>query len=632
MKSVASMLLVTATTLLAPTLAAAERAVYDSAGKLTGLMHDGAQLDVRAGLQVRFEGGVVVEMQPHDQRSPITRDGHELSWKGTTTFPNSASAEFTTRWTETDDVALSTTLSHAARAPLLIESADYVIDVPRSTFVGGTVQAGSAAARTLSATKPADPALFRGETQRIVFSDADRNWQLTLSFDQARPVLITDHWEGQLRSFRVRVTLHAGPWTAGTTPALDARFALAGRASAAAARLSVDPAAEQYPFDGFGANYCWGTESPVTAYTLEHFKLAWSRHELKAILWDAQRENPGPVFQEDFARIQRIQRAGIPWILSAWRLPERLYVDPNQKPFGTFGRQVAADRWDELLDLIGSYLAYLKKHYQAEPDLFSFNEPDLGVNVGFSPEAHREMTRRIGSYLQEHGYKTRLLLGDAANPRDTHRYVLPTAADAEAMRHVGAVSFHSWGHGSPAQYAAWAEVARWLDVPLLVGEAGVDPGAYRNATYDSYAYGLREIAQYQDLLRHAQPRSLLYWQYTGDYALARVGPDGAVIPGGRLWMHQQLCNLTPMQSAVVASTSDQADVLISAFSRGGELSVHVLNTGPARTATLTGLPAGQWRRVVTTETQGLVETPLQETPTALELPARSLVTLVRGAP
>lgn len=627
------MAVVTASLVLSPAArSAVERAVYDSAGKLTGLIHDGAQLDVRAGLQVRFEGGVTVEVQPHDQRSPITRDGHDLSWKGTTTFPNSASAEYTTRWTEGDAVAVSTGLALTGRYALQIESADYVIDVPRTTFVGGSIEAAGTPTVPLGATKPADPALFRGETPRLVFSDAAGNWTLTITFDRARPVLVTDHWDAQVRSYRVRVALHAGAWEPETKPALEARFALAGRASAPAARVTVDPQAAQYPFDGFGANYCWGTESPVTAYTLDNFKIAWSRHELKAMLWDAQRDNPGPVFQDDFARIQRIQRAGIPWILSAWRLPERLYVDPHQKPFGTFARQVAADRWDELLDLIGSYLAHLKTHYQAEPDLFSFNEPDLGVNVGFSAEGHREMVRRIGAYLRQQGYKTRMLLGDTANPRDTHRYVLPTAADAEAMRYVGAVSFHSWGNGSTAQYAAWSEVARWLKVPLLVGEAGVDPGAYRNANYNSYAYSLREIAQYQDLLRHAQPQSLLYWQFTGDYALARVSPEGAVIPGGRLWMMQQLCNLTPMKSSVIATTSDQPDVLVSAFSREGELVVHVLNSGPARALTLAGLPAGRWRMVTTTETQGLVERPLDAAPTQLDLPARALVTLVRAAP
>jgi len=58
----------------------------------------------------------------------------------------------------------------------------------------------------------------------------------------------------------------------------------------------------------------------------------------------------------------------------------------------------------------------------------------------------------------------------------------------------------------------------------------------------------------------------------------------------------------------------------------------VLNTGAVRTATLAGLPAGDWRRVTTTEEAGLVESAARVNgaePLALDLPARSLTTLVR---
>ena len=49
---------------------------------------------------VRFQGGPEVEIQPHDQRSPITREGNALSWKSTTTMPNGAAIDFETAWKE----------------------------------------------------------------------------------------------------------------------------------------------------------------------------------------------------------------------------------------------------------------------------------------------------------------------------------------------------------------------------------------------------------------------------------------------------------------------------------------------------------------------------------------------------
>jgi len=611
-------------------LRAAEQATFESGGALTAMIRDGAELPVRAQLIATFDGGVEATLQPHDQKSTIAREGIEKRWSGATTFSNGLSANFSAEWVE--DAAGTQTASvkvtNPGQWPLLLQSIDYVIDLPRDTFAGGRVESPGIA---LPEQKPADATFYRGEAQTLRFVDAAGNWTLSASWGQSRAVTLTDRWDADGRSYRLRVRLWTGPLA---TEAVVERVSLRldGHAHASPATLSIATGSTGYPFDGFGANYCWGTETPVTPYMLETMKLAWSRHELKAIFWDLQRDNPAPMLTGDFERIARIQKQGTPWIISLWRLPERFYVDPNQRPMGTFGRQIAGERWPEFLDLIGSYLVHLKTHYGAEPDLFSFNEPDLGVSIGLTPEGQREAIKRIGAHLQKLGLKTKMLLGDTANPRDSHTYVLATAADAEAMQYVGAISFHSWGSGTPAQYEAWADVAAWLGLPLIIGEAGTDPGSYRNRTYDSYAYGLKEAWQTQDLLRHARPTASLYWQFTHDYALARVDEKGVVQPTGRLWLMKHFNNLTPQKSRVIDSASDRADVAISAFAKGDELVVHVLNTGAARTASLAGLPVGDWRRVTTTEEAGLVESAARVNgvePLAINLPARSLTTLVR---
>lgn len=613
-------------------LAAPETATFDSAGALTSLISDGHALTLHARLVASFEGGPEVGLQPHDQRVPITRDGSALRWGGPTTCPNGAVLDYKAEWTTSPEIAIAAVVTHPGEFPVLLRSIDYVVDLPRSTFVGGRLQP---AGTTLTAAKPADATFFRGQVQKLAFTDTAGQRTVTLALDSVRAVTVTDHWEGAQRSYRVRITLHSGPLAKE-----EIRFGASFGFSAAGiavppVHLAVDPAQPQQSFDGFGANYCWGTETAVTAYTREHLRIAWSRHELKAIFWDLMREHPLPMLTTDFERIRSIQQAGIPWIISLWRLPERFYTDPNRALLSTFGRKIAADRWPELLELIGSYLLNLKTNYGAEPDLFSFNEPDLGVSIGLTPEEHRDAVKRIGAHFAELGLKTKFLLGDTANPRDSHKYVLATAADADAMRYVGAVSFHSWGNGSPAQYRAWSEVATWLQLPLLVGEAGTDPGSWRNQTFDSYSYGLDEIRQTQELLRYAKPQATLYWQFTADYSLARLGPGGAVEPTGRFWLMQHLTNLTPHKSTMLASTSDQSEVLVSAFARGEECVVHVLNTGAARSASLAGLPAGSWRTVTTTELAGFQESASQPAaPAQLQLPARSLTTLVRvpGAP
>ncbi len=613
-----------------------ERATFNSAGALTSLITDGMQLPIQGELFVTFDGGVRATLQPHDQRSPIFRVGDELHWKGLATFPNSSQAQFDALWTESPKVvsveataisgAPATPDAPAFKGPLLVKTVEYDVNLPRAEFEGWSF---GAAGSVLPLIKPANPEFFHEKTDKLVFTDPEKNRTLTLALDQVRDVSVTDIWEGDTRAYRVRIRMGGGVWNHGDALKLGLTFEFTGHGHGSVAHVSVNPAVQRYTFDGFGGNYCFQTETPAADFLFSHLRNAWARLEFKAQDWDRERGHPGPALIRDFQLMQRMQQHHIPWVLSLWRLPERFYTDPNQKPFYTFGRQIAPDRWPEFLDLLGSYLLYLKKNYGAEPTLFSFNEPDLGVSIGFSPEQHREAIRRIGAYLQSLGLKTKMLLGDTANPRDTHHYVLAAAADPEAMRYVGAVSFHSWGDGTAAQYRAWADVAQWLHLPLLVAEAGVDPGAYRNRTFDSYSYGLQEARQFQQLLRDARPTAMIFWQFTEDYGLVRVGPDKSIQETARYWLMRQFANRTPPDARVLASSSDRKDVYVSAFSGGGRLVVHVLNLGPARDLDLTGLPAGAWTTETTTELRGgEVKTGI-DVAAPVPLAARSLTTFIR---
>ena len=617
----------------------AERATYTIAGGLASLISAGTEMPVRGEFVLTFTGGTSASMQPHQERSRAERDGLNLKWKGSAGYPNGSQSDFAVAWTESDaGVRLDGSVTagspfpgaRAFRFPIDTESVDYVVDLPRESFAGGRLEPSGAAIPTV---KPADPAFFRGTVDRLALVDAAGNWRVAFTLDKARPVTITDTWDAAAGRFlRVRIQVRAGPWLIGDPAGLGLTLSLTGAAHAAPVRLAADPSGIRYPFDGFGGNFRAYRDTPVIDYALSHLRVTRARIDFNAVSWDRERwtGTPDPRLQRTFLLMQRFQRSGIPWILSLWMLPERFYTDPNQKPFGSFGRTIAPDRWPEFIDLLGSYLVYLKKNYGAEPDLFSFNESDLGVNIGFTARTHAEEIRRIGSYLESLGLKTRMLLGDTANPRDSHKFALAAAADPEAMRYVGAVSFHSWGGGTPEQYGDWGDLAGWLGLPLVVAEAGVDPGAYQNAAYDSYGYGLREARQFQELLRFARPQALIYWQFTDDYGLVRVGAGGRIEPTGRFWLMKQFVNLSPAKSRVVATASDQADVLVSAFARGDALTVHILNDGPERDASISGLPAGAWRRVTTTEDSGFSESreATGASPPTLHLPARSLTSLV----
>jgi len=185
-----------------------------------------------------------------------------------------------------------------------------------------------------------------------------------------------------------------------------------------------------------------------------------------------------------------------------------------------------------------------------------------------------------------------MLLGDVCHARGTHTYALPTANDPEAMRHVGALSFHSWGGAKPEEYAAWSDLADKLKLPLLVAELGVDAWAWRGAAYNTGDYALREVQMYQEIILHARPRATMQWEFTSDYGTVKVEKDGRLAPTVRFWFVKHFCNLTPPKAEVLATSSDNPKVLLTAFAgKGPVYTLHIANFGAGRPATITGMPA-----------------------------------------
>ena len=623
----------------ASTCVASEIGTFDSGGKLRSIIHDGAELDVQGQFYVFFDGDVSATVQPHEQRSAIDREGYELKWSGQSEFSNGMKAEFSANWQEIKNgLSFEGTVKQPFHWPAYVKSLDYVFDLPYELFRNGMLES---AGIKLPGKKTKDPVFFRGETQSLKFVDAEGNWTISIELDKVHEVSVTDRWEAgnqwtgeKARSYRIRIPLHSGRWMSDAVVDMGYTISVSGQAHAEPAALRVDPEQELYDFAGYGGNLCWGIGTPATPYILKNLKMAWSRFEMKMLGWDENPSKENPYLAEDFELIKQINDQGIPWVMSLWRVPERYYAEPNRKPRFQHGRKLSPDKLQELTQNIGDYLVYLKDNYGAEPELFSFNEPDLGVSVGFTAEGHRDIIKMIGAHLESRGLKTRMLLGDTANPRNSHEYVLPTAMDAEAMKYVAAVSFHSWHDGSPAQYKAWADVAEWLQVPLMIGEAGYDPGSYRNRMYDSYDYGMEETRQNFELLRYARPAISLYWQFTRDYSMVREDDEGNVIPTGRLWLMKHFTDLTPQPSKVIASQSNQEDVYIAAFKKQeGTIGIHVFNKGPARKVTIEGLPEGSWQVVVTTETDGFKKIePLKSALDGIievDMPARCLTSLVK---
>lgn len=624
-----------------------QNTVVDASGRVQAMLYSGDQLEVRTNLVLPSPGWARTLGLTAD-RVRVTRSDFMTVWEGNIEMAPGQQLLFTQVIREVEGKT-RLSLEYRAGADMVAEGLYFRVDVPRPEFKNGTAVLGEPPRQvTLPDAPPAGPNLLGGQTREIQVQDAASNVQFKAVMDQALYVNLQDKWNESPQAYTFWVYLHRGSMPMKTQGKVELELSVTGTPDTMPARLAMDASARRYRLHGFGGNYCFNLASPVTQYTLDNLRSAWARTEMKLEKWEPNNDNgtpyeadwsyfekqdqPGTDLRRGFLIGQQLHQRGIPQVISIWWLPEWMYTDPGQKTRSDHGRLIDPLLFEEFLESVGAYLLYGRDKYGFEPELFSFNEPNLGVYVLFTPEAHRELVKRVGAHFEKLGLKTKLLIGDVNHPRGTHTYVQPALQDPEAMKYAGALSFHSWGGATEAQYAAWADTAERAGLPLLVAEAGTDAAAWRGQSFDSYWYGMGEVRQYQELLLHARPQALMYWEFTSDYGLAREKATG-VEPTARFWFMKQFTDLTPRHSDAVGSVSDHPKVLFTAFEAGGQYALHVANLAAARTVTIEGLPERitSISAVRTSETESFAELETQPPGAGalrLDLPARCLLTLV----
>jgi len=640
-----------------PLLGAAETAVADHQGRVVGLCYDGEQLTVRTDLRFPVRGWKQLPGLGTAKGVKRSKAGGVLSWLGRIEVAEGKHCRFEQAIREKDGEA-HVSIRATADADLDIEGVFFWLDVPIDVFAGGHCELGQGRGAPRSGemprTKPAKRHFLRAKASQIEMADARETVRLEAKLDRACQVVVQDTREWGGKVYSAFIALHSGPLAKGKSTSLSIALKVAGQADHTPARLTLDATQKRYRLDGFGGNYCFNIESPVTQYTLDNLRVAWARTEMTLREWEPKNDNDSPTstnrellqshdrpntnLRREFLLAQQIQKRGIPYSITIWDLPEWLYAQPG-KGRRAHKRRVPPDKWPELLECLGSYLTHAKQQYGVEPDLFSFNEANIGVRVLFTAEEHREAIKCIGAHFEELGLRTKMLLADATGPRDTHKYALPAADDPKAMRYVGAVAFHSWGGASPEQYGAWADLAERLKLPLLVAELGVDAGAWRGRAFDSFHYGLREVRMYQEILLYARPQGTMQWEFTSDYGTVRTEKTEAglkLVPTSRFWFVKHFCNLTPTPGHALATKSDHARVLFTAFAGEADgashYTCHIANLGTEREATLSGVPAGtrELSAVRTSEREGfrqLGSVAVTDGVVRTQLAARSLLTL-----
>ena len=408
--------------------------------------------------------------------------------------------------------------------------------------------------------------------------------------------------------------------------------------------ITLDASRPGREFAGFGGNFRIQNvqkDPEVIDYCLRHMRVAFGRVEFPWAQWDPdQAARPGTTVTDHVRRsaemARRLAREGMPVIVSAWFPPEWAADRTTRSDGSSRAWALKPALQERIFASIAAYLHFLKNRYGVEADYFSFNESDLGIDVVHTPEQHRDFIKSFGKYLADSGLKTRMLLGDNSDAT-TFDFIVPTLEDPQALRYVGAISFHSWRGCDDATLQRWAAAARQINVPLIVAEGSTDAAAHQYpAIFNEATFALYEINLYTRICAVCQPLSILQWQLTSDYSPlwgdGIYGSAGPLRPTQRFWNLRQL-SLTPAGAFSVPFTCDKQDVNVAAFVNlaRGESAVHIVNNAASCPATVSGLPAASTRAVVLVTNAGSHSEaqclPVRDGRLALTLPAESFISI-----
>jgi hypothetical protein len=512
----------------------------------------------------------------------------------------------------------------------------YFLVLPSGDFAEGNAQliGGKDTASAPLKTPNGQGQFLRGSATGIRLSGKNHE-QVEVSFGQELVVVVQQARTGNnpglgARNIQVYFPIAIGNTTAGQV--LESHFTLkaAGDVEAGPVTVTIDPAKTGRIFDGMGGNYrIQNPRDPqVIQFIMDNMRVAYGRVAMPWNVWQPEENSPPPLLAAEGASqpaaaegrggpmnsiasameiAQKLARQNIPMMISCW-FPPRWAVLGNAGFGARGGQRLDPAKWDAICKSIGSYLVYLRSHYGAEPQYFSFNESNIGIAVRQSPEEHDEAIKKLGAYFKSIGLKTRMLLGDTGDAPPVS-FIQVALNDPEAAQYIGAVSFHSWRGATDQQYQKWADAAAKLGVPLFDAEGGNDAQAstYPNVFREGW-YALDEAAEYVRIMRVCQPESILEWQLTQDYSVLKPAAGGAFEPTQRFYNLKQF-NLTPAGSSWIPAQSSSSLVLPAACveTSQGVCTVHLVNNGASRPLTLAGLPAAltQMSVYVTDDKRGM---------------------------
>ena len=440
----------------------------------------------------------------------------------------------------------------------------FCIDLPGRDFTGSGVRIiDTPASDNTVSLLPADPE-GQNEYARITASgirfDSSARWFEIEANDRTQIIVRDDRRRGN-DNIQIYLAIISGNLKEGQSAHKTFTIKVGGEIDKNPIHLSLDTGNPGSPFAGIGGNFRLQkpvTDPPVIDYCLTNLNVTWGRICMRWNEWQPD-EDMDPIaaakngkladpVRETMEMARRLTSMDIPVIASIWYFPDwAVYERPRAER--QKGSPLNPEKMDKICKSIGDYLVYLKEVYGVEPVLFSFNEPEKGINVFLSPEEQASLIKTLGPYLISRGLSTKMLLGDVATASD-YWFVQPSVEDPETYQYIGAIGIHTWGGCTDENLAIWPKAARRLNVPLIVTEASPDGAAHQYpGLFLEPWFQLREIDLYLRICNISQPLSIMQWQLTADYSILTgagiFNTDGPLRPTQRFWNLKQLGMTTP---------------------------------------------------------------------------------------
>ena len=348
MISLASFTLAASLLAAAPEQATPETAVLDRFGNIGAVVYQGEQLDLRGQLRIPEHGWGRMHDPGQADHTRTTTDGDRTTFSGRMKIGSAGGLQYQqVIQQQRDGVVIQ--LQCKAESDLDVEGVYYWIEVPIENFSGGSVELKAddsvAAHVALPSEKPQRRHLLNQTGSQWLLADAANTVRVQCTLDRPCPVGVQDTREWNGSDYDIYIALHQGAMKQGDTTRLQMRLQVTGQPDSTPATLKLDASKVRYRLDGFGGNYCFNIESPITQYTLKNLRVAWARTEMTLQEWEPDNDNDSPAdtnwqvlqqhdragsnLRREFELAAQIQQMGIPYCISIWHLPAWLYADPQ---------------------------------------------------------------------------------------------------------------------------------------------------------------------------------------------------------------------------------------------------------------------------------------------------------------